>query len=117
MTLGEIAEQLGLRLLTPELDAALSCEPTGGHVSDLLSDALANAPAGGVLVTIQAHMNVIAVAAHAELAAVVFAAGREPEQAVRDKAAGEKIVLFVSDESAFDIVGQMHALGLRGCAR
>lgn len=117
MTLGQVAEKLGLRLLTPELGAALSREPTGGHVSDLLSDALANAPAGGILVTIQAHMNVIAVAAHAELAAVVFAAGREPEQAVRDKAAGEGIALFVSDQPAFDIVGEMHALGLRGRAR
>ena len=117
MTLGEISEKLGLRLLTPDLSEALSLEPSGGHVSDLLSDALANAPAGGVLVTIQAHMNVVAVAEHAELAAVVFAAGRAPEQSVRDKAAEEGIALFVSDESAFDIVGQMHALGLRGAAR
>lgn len=115
MKLGEIAERLQLRNLTPELPLA-GRDVTGGHVSDLLSDVLANAPRQGILVTIQVHINVLAVAVHAGLTAVVFAAGREPEAAVRAKAVQEGIVLFASPRSAFDIVGELYALGVRGRA-
>lgn len=114
MTLREIAENLELRPLTPELADAPDREISLGHVSDLLSDVLANAPAGGVLVTIQVHLNVVAVAVHAELAAVVFAAGRMPDDAVRQKAADEGVALFATDRSSFDLVGELHALGVRG---
>ena len=50
---------------------------------------LAHAPEGGLLVTLQVHLNVIAVASHAELAAVVFAGNRTPEDDVLAKAAAE----------------------------
>ena len=109
----EIIRHLGLRNLTPELVAELSREVSSGHASDLLSDVLANAPQGGLLVTIQVHMNVIAVAAHAGLAGVIFTTGRTPEEAVREKAVEEKIPLFVSEEPTFDIVGKLYTLGLR----
>jgi hypothetical protein len=112
--LSEIAQQLGLKDLTPELSAEKGADVAGGHASDLLSDVLANAPRGGVLVTIQMHMNVIAVSVHAELAAVVFAWGRAPEEAVRKRAAEERIQLYVSALSTFEIVGRLYALGLRG---
>jgi len=111
--LEEIIRHLGLRNLTPELAAELSREVSSGHASDLLSDVLANAPQGGLLVTIQVHMNVIAVAAHAGLAGVIFTTGRTPEEAVREKAVEEKIPLFVSEEPTFDIVGKLYTLGLR----
>ena len=110
----EIAERLDLQCLTPDVDLDGLPEPAGGHVSDLLSDVLANAPPGGVLVTIQVHMNVIAVASHRGLAAVVFAAGRQPDEPLRAKAAEEGIALFVSARPAFDVVGELYALGLRG---
>mgnify|MGYP000483547532 CR=1 FL=1 len=114
MTLKEVAERLQLENLTPELPLDGGVEVAGGHVSDLLSDVLANAPRHGLLVTIQVHMNVLAVAVHAGLAAVVFAAGRQPEPAVRAKAVQEEIPLLASKASAFDLVGQLYALGIRG---
>lgn len=113
MKLTEIVERLGLENLTPELPLD-GREATGGHVSDLLSDVLANAPRQGVLVTIQVHMNVLAVALHAGLSAVVFAAGRVPEAPVLAKAVDEQMPLLASRAPAFDIVGELHALGLRG---
>ncbi len=113
MKLSEIVERLHLENLTPEVPLE-GREVAGGYVSDLLSDVLANAPRQGVLVTIQVHMNVLAVALHAGLAAVVFAAGRQPEPPVLAKAAKEQVPLLASKESAFDLVGQLYALGLRG---
>ena len=112
-----MAEHLGLECLTPGVDLDALPEPAGGHVSDLLSDVLANAPPCGVLVTIQVHMNVIAVASHCGLAAVVFAAGRQPDESLRLKATQEGIALFASPRPSFDIVGALYELGLRGNAR
>jgi len=112
MTLPDLAARLGWRALTPQVQPG--GDVTAGYVSDLLSDVLANAPAGGVLVTVQVHLNVIAVAVHAELAGVVFALGREPEEAVRAKAAEEGIALYVSDAPAFELVGRLYELGVRG---
>ena len=114
MNLSDIARALELDPLTPEVRPDSAAQLTGGYVSDLLSDVLANGPAGGVLVTIQVHMNVVAVAVHAELAAVIFAAGRRPEADVCRKAAEAGIALYASNASAYEIVGRLYELGLRG---
>jgi hypothetical protein len=114
MRLNEIAEKLGLESLTPEIQASKEVDLREGYASDLLSDVLANAPHGGVLVTVQVHLNVIAVAMHAELAAIIFASGRIPEPEVREKAVEEGIALYLSNEPAFDVVGRLYNLGIRG---
>ena len=114
MTLNEIAGRLRLRNLTPEISEDASVEVAHGHASDLLSDVLANAPSGGVLVTIQAHMNVIAVSVNAGVRAIIFTSGRIPDEPVRTKAIEEKMVLYATEDSTFNIVGRLYALGLRG---
>ena len=114
MTLGDITARLGLEILTPELSVNGGAEVVRAHASDLLSDVLANAPSGGLLLTIQVHMNVVAVALHAGLAAVIFTAGMRPEESVRLKAVQEGLPLLAAAESTFDIAGKLYALGLRG---
>lgn len=112
MNLASLAEELNLRPLTPSVP--LDSEVTGGYASDLLSDVLANAPEGGVLITVQVHLNVVAVASHAGLCAVIFSSTRIPEPDVVERAAGEGICLFTSAADTFDIVGRLYALGVRG---
>jgi hypothetical protein len=112
--LSRIVEKLELEQLTPELRSMQSIDVSAGHASDLLSDVLADAPKGGVLVTIQVHMNVIAVSVHAGLATVIFSASRTPDESVREKAIKERIPLYGSKESTFDVVGQLYVAGLRG---
>jgi predicted transcriptional regulator len=114
MKLSLVARTLALRSLTPELDEQMEAEVVTGYASDLLSDVLARAPAGAVLVTIQAHINTIAVALHARLSAVILAGGHEPEKTVVDRAIDERIPVFVAEDSTFEIVGRLYALGLRG---
>ena len=116
MKLHEIIEHLALENLTPTLGPALAAEVHGGYVSDLLSDILAHAPEGGLAVTIQAHLNVVAVAVHARLAAVILAGGRRPEDAVVARAAEEGVVLLATQATAFDVCGRLYELGLRGPA-
>ncbi|MBN1320596.1 MAG: serine kinase [Thermoleophilia bacterium] len=122
MELHELATLLDLRRLTPTPDPRGdegvygdgTADITQGYASDLLSDVLANAPAGGVLITLQVHLNVIAVASHAGLRAVIFSCGRIPDDDVVEKAAEEDLSLFVSSSDTFEIVGRLYELGLRG---
>ncbi len=113
MRLDLIAQNLNVRKLTTSLRDG-DVDVTTGFVSDLLSDVLAHAGPGSLLVTVQAHMNVVAVAVSADLAGVVFAGGRVPEEAVIQKAAAENLPLLVSDDSAFEIVGKLYEMGVRG---
>ena len=114
MRLDDIARELGLTELTPDTPGARDTDIDRGYASDLLSDVLAHAPAGGLLVTLQVHLNVIAVASHADLAAVVFAGGRAPEDDVLARAAAEGLVLYSSPADTFDLVGRLYALGVKG---
>jgi hypothetical protein len=116
MKLGDIARSLALENLTPELTEELESELAAGYASDLLSDVLAGAPAGAALVTIQAHLNTVAVALHAHLSAVILAGGHRPEANVVARAVDERIPLFSTKQSTFDVVGALYALGLRGAA-
>ncbi len=113
MTAGEIVSVLGFETLT---SADGGEQITRAHASDLLSDVLANAPAGGLLLTIQVHMNVVAVAVHAGLAGVVFTSGMKPDDTVIGKAAEENIRLYATKECTFDVAGKLFALGVRGGA-
>jgi hypothetical protein len=122
MELQALVQVLSLRQLTPTSGSHGNggahgngtAEITQGYASDLLSDVLANAPAGGVLVTLQVHLNVIAVASHAGLKAVIFSCGRTPEEDVVERASEEGLALFVSPLDTFEIVGRLYELGLRG---
>ena len=112
MNLETIAHELGLEHLTPALDAPVTAELTAGYASDLLSDVLANAPECGVLVTLQVHLNVVAVASHAELAGVIFSSGRVPDAEVIAKAVAEDLRLYATDADTFEVVGRLFALGV-----
>ncbi len=114
MKLEDIARELAFTVLTPGVTAGQGAEIERGYASDLLSDVLAHAPEGGLLVTLQVHLNVIAVASHAGMAAVVFAGDRRPEDDVLERAAAEGLSLYSSPADTFDIVGRLYALGVKG---
>ena len=114
MNLRQIAGILSLENLTPGLALDDEAAVDKAHASDLLSDVLAHAPAGGILLTIQVHMNVVAVAVHAGLRAVVFASGMKPSEDVRARAVEEGISLFSTERTTFDTAGKLYAMGLRG---
>ena len=117
MNLREIARCAQLELLTPSLETRLDVQVTGAHASDLLSDILAAAPAGGIAITVQAHLNTVAVALNARLAGVVFAAGRRPSPEVIDRAVEERVPLLLSQDGTFELSGKLYAHGLRGGRR
>src|SRR5512142_636523 len=101
MRLDHIARELSLKELTP-LDADGDADVSLGYASDLLSD---------VLAPLQVHLTVVAVASHAELAAVIFAGDRRPEDDVLEKASAEGLSLFSSPEPPSAAVRRLSPLG------
>ena len=112
MTLQEIIQSLNLKVLTGEKDFT-SISPTSGYASDLLSCVMAGAKHQGVWITLQAHTNVVAVAALLELSAVIITEGAEPEPAMLEKAAEQDVTLLATSLPTFEVVGRLYQLGLR----
>lgn len=112
MDLQTIIDQLNLKLLTKPKDLS-KIKPKIGYTSDLLSCVMAGAAKGSIWVTLQAHINIIAVAALLDVCAVIISEGAMPEAATIEKANSEGIVLLSSSENSFHVVGKLWDLGLR----
>jgi predicted transcriptional regulator len=84
----------------------------GGYCGDLLSDVMANAPIGGIWLTVQAHQNIVKVAVLREMAAVVLTGGQAPDQETIERANQEGLPILMWPGSAFDLAGQAHSAGV-----
>ncbi len=109
MLISKLASEINLQPVALNDDV----EVTGGYVSDLMSDVLANAKPGNIWVTNQKHVNVVAVASLLGLAGVIIAGGAEPDENTVEKAQQEKISLYKTTLSAFEVVGRLYSLGVR----
>lgn len=108
ITVKEIAESLGLEVICcrSQLNKAI----TGGYVSDLLSDVMGNAAEGEIWVTIQSHLNVVAIASLKEISAVVMVKGIRPDEPVIAKAEEEGIPILTFPGPAFEIAGKIYQI-------
>jgi len=111
MELQEIIKSLSLRVETPSTD--LHREVKGAYVSDMLSDVIGNSKEGFLWITIQVHLNIIAVASLKNLSGIILVNGRVPAEETLKKAIEEKIPIMTSPLPAFDLVGLLYSLGLR----
>ena len=112
MTLSEAVKALDLKVRCGE--SYLDREVTGGYAGDLLSDVIANSRAGSLWITMQVHVNIVAVAVLKELAGIVVVQGREPADETLKKAAEEHIPILVSPLPAFETAGALSALLTKG---
>jgi predicted transcriptional regulator len=112
MKLQEIVNKLSLevRCAAHNLDK----EVTGGCASDLMSDVMANSKKNNIWITLQIHQNIVGVASLKELAGIIIINGREPEKETLEKAEKEGIPIMVTKPTAFEIVGRLYKLGIRG---
>ncbi|MGI6004681.1 MAG: DRTGG domain-containing protein [Christensenellales bacterium] len=114
MTIVDLLNILHGELLTPDADT--SAEVKSGHVGDLLSYVMANAGAGSAWITVQTHLNVIAVAVLLEMCAVVVPGNIAVGQATLDKAQEEGIAVISTGYDAFTCCGLLAQAGLAGSA-
>ncbi len=112
MTLQDIIDKLGLQVLTAPKDFA-EVTPLSGYTSDLLSCVMTGARRGGLWVTLQAHGNIVAVAALVELAAVIVTENAQPDPATLAKANEQGVTLLSAPQPSFAIVGKLWEMGLR----
>lgn len=112
MNLAQLIEKLNLTVLTEPKDFS-SVSPSAGYASDLLSCVMAGAIHGGIWVTLQAHGNIVAVAALLEQAAVIITENAQPDPATIAKANTEGITLLSTPKSTFEVVGELWSLGIR----
>ncbi|MEW6409929.1 MAG: DRTGG domain-containing protein [Nitrospirota bacterium] len=108
MKLFEIVEKLSLEVKSSGRN--LQREVTGGYVSDLLSDVIANSKEGDIWITLQTHPNTIAVASLKNLSGVIIVNGRQPEEETLKKAEAEGITIMVSRLPTFEIAGRLYHL-------
>ena len=114
MKVSELIELLGAKDMTPETDK--NVEITCGYTCDLLSWVMARGRKGMAWVTVQTHMNVIAVASLMEMAVVVMPEGIDMEAASIEKAAEEGVTVLHSDKTAYELCALMASAGLPGTA-
>jgi hypothetical protein len=107
MRLREVVERLNLDILAL---GDQEREVRWAYTSDLLSDVMAGAQPGDLWLTIQRHMNIVAVAKLRDLAGIVLAKGHRPAQEVVDKAKEEGIALMVSEDPLFELCGEMYQI-------
>ncbi len=115
MTVKELAELIEAKDLTPE--ASKETEVTCGYTCDLLSWVMAHGASGMAWVTVQTHMNVIAVASLMEMAAVILPEDIEMEAPSLMKARDEGINVLQSGKTAYEICAILARAGLPGKKR
>ena len=106
MQLRDASQDLVLELISGSLDREFS----GGYTSDLLSDVMAHAEEGDVLITIQAHNNTVAVASHVEAPAIIICNQRPIPDEMIAAAKEQDIVLCRTPLNQFQVSGRLYAL-------
>ena len=112
MNLDQIINELDLKIITKQ-KVLNEVNPELGYVSDLLSCVIAGAPHHSIWVTIQAHPNIVAVAALAEISAVIITEDAVPDQTTIAKANDEGITLLSTPKTSFYVVGKLWEMGIR----
>jgi predicted transcriptional regulator len=108
MKLRELIKRAGLEIVAGE--TGLDKEVSSGYTSDLLSDVMGNSCEGQIWITMQTHMNVIAVASLKDHAAVITVSGNRPAIEVVEKAAAEGVTLLATLDDAFTISGKIYMI-------
>lgn len=103
MRLADLEELLLARCPAPPRAAEFGA----GYCSDLLSDVMAHAGPGSVLVTIQAHRNSVAVASLVGMAALVLCNGREAPPDMVEAARAEGLGIYETGLSQFEFSGRL----------
>ncbi|MBN1592140.1 MAG: hypothetical protein JW941_02690 [Candidatus Coatesbacteria bacterium] len=113
MRLRDIVEAVGASVLAGE-DCLPEREITTVSACDLMSDVLAFAKPGILLVTGLVNSQVIRTAAIAHLSGVIFVRGKQPNTETVELAKKMKVPLLSSRMHMFELCSELSKIGLRG---
>lgn len=97
MTIKELAERVGGTIVVDKADAEIS----RAYTSDLLSDVMGHCSDESVLITIQNHLNTIAVCTLAGVEAIVICHDRPVPDDMKAAAEREEIAIVTTKMSQF----------------
>ena len=110
MTIQDVINATGAKLLTPGAD--LTKPVTCVYAGDLLSLVMAAGQPGMAWITVQTHMNVIAVASNLEMPVVIISEDINMEATSLAKAEDEGIAVLSSPKTNYELSGLLWAAGL-----
>ena len=111
MTVEKIINALGGEVL---VEGNTQRDITGAIAGDLLSFIIGAAKEGSAWITIQAHLNVAAVAVLKDISLIIIAASRTVPQDLLDRCKMEKITVLKHTESIYALCARLYALGIKG---
>ena len=110
MKISDLIPLIEAENLTPEVaaDRGITC----GYSCDLLSWVMAHGDEGMAWVTVQTHMNVVAVAVLADMACIILPERIRMEAESLAKAREEGMTVLSSPLTAYEICGRLFAQGV-----
>jgi len=113
LTLREIKEYLDAEVLIGE--SQLDMEVKTAFVADLMSDVLAFATAGSLLITGLTNPQVVRTADVLDIAAVIMGRGKRPSPETFQLAEELNIPILTTKYILFEIAGRLYSKGIKGC--
>lgn len=107
MVVNELAKAIGMENLTGK---GGDREVTGAYACDLLSRVMAGCREGDAWITVQTHLNVIAVATLSEPSCIIIPEGIKVQEETIRKAGEGNIALLASEMKAYEICWKIHRL-------
>ena len=105
MKVSELIENLNLTLVTD--NNYEDREINGCYIGDLLSWVMGRAQADNVWITIMNNVNIVAVAALADVACILLCEDVKVDQSIIDKANSQNIIIVSSKLTAFELAEKL----------
>ena len=114
MTLQEVKEILDAQVIIAAQDPNLELKMACG--CDLMSDVLAFTKEESLLLTGLTNLQVVRTAEMANVKAVVFVRGKEPDREAIALAMSKNIPVLLTDLPMYEACGRLYQRGLPGCS-
>ncbi len=111
MYVQDIIDEFGFKLLAGE--NGLSREVNGLYCCDLLSWVMSHANKNDVWITVQTHVNVVAVASLIDISCIIIPESIKADEETIIKADEEGIPILSTDLKSFDIFKKFYEFGMR----
>ncbi|MEG0177236.1 hypothetical protein [Anaerorhabdus sp.] len=110
MKVSELVTKTGWKNIST--DESMNAEITGVYVGDLLSWVMGKGKPGEAWITVQSHINVIAVAVLIEFSCIIIGDSVVVPDDVLDKAKEENLAIITTDLSPYECARKLIEIGL-----
>ena len=110
MKITDIVSILGVESL---VDSKKEINIEGVYIGDLLSIVMTKAKQNFAWITIQTHINIMAVAELLELSCIIIVENMEMEPSALEKAIELDIPVFKTKESAYQVACKLYNMGIK----